>query len=332
MNSSYMDVDGFGPQIKENELIAIIQNHKEDQDRQLAFKTLLQRKSKKIQELAIHVLNDPLYDRRLQLTAANFLGKKASKDGVKNLCKALKNTKSKSLQSRLLNAIGKVGDLDALKALEGMSSKAALFARTLIAYRHGIKGYALPPVDTKRFSKRLKYAAISSIAITPARAKELNEMIETQLDILEAFKLPKLKLNCAGKDLYVMQSDAISEKQLLPTLQEAPSIPMKIFSVNDCPRRAVLSYYIMTHPVPEKDNAISVKLVTSSGKTAYSGEIVLKDNQFELSIKTAIDTVLPATTIKGVFNPKKGLFDFSELLSHLKLDTEKRKVPRKNIS
>ena len=107
---------------------------------------------------------------------------------------------------------------------------------------------------------------------------------------------------------------------------------MKIFSVNDCPRRAVLSYYIMTHPVPEKDNAISVQLVTSSGKTAYSGEIVLKDNQFELSIKTAIDTVLPATTIKGVFNPKKGLFDFSELLSHLKLDTEKRKVPRKNIS
>lgn len=331
MNSSNYNVGGFNHKVKEKELISIIKNRKEDHGRQLAFKTLVQRKSKKIQKLAVEVLNNPLYDRRLKLTAANFLSNNESKEGIKGLCRELRNAESKQLQSRILKAIGKVGGLEALKEIEGIKSREASFARSLIAYRHGIKSYALPTVKTKSFSKRSKYTAIEIMDITPAREKELNSMIEKQLDILGEFRLPKLKLNCTGNDLYLMQSNTISDKYLATKLLEGPSIPMKVFSVGDCPRRAVLSYYIMTTPIPGKENEINVQLVTPSGKKAYSGEVLVREKVLELSLGTAEDSVFPATQIKGNFDIDKGNFDFTSLFSHIKLDTRKRRVPEKLI-
>lgn len=324
-----MDVGGFGPQVKEKELLAIIRNRKEDLGRQLAFKTLVQRKSKKTRKLAIEVLNNPLYERRMKLTAANFLGNNVSKDGIKSLCRELRNAENKQLQSRILRSIGKVGGSEALKEIEDINSKDASFARSLIAYRHGIKGYTLPTVKTKGFSKRSKHIEIDSMVITPAREKKLNTMIETQLDILGAFTLPKLKLNCVGNDLYLMQSGHIPDKKLVTTMLKGPAIPMKVFSIGDCPRRAVLSYYIMTTPMPGKENEVDVQLITPSGRSAYSGGISIKKNGLELSIGTAEEAIFPATKIKGVFEPSSGRFDFTYLLSHIKLDTTKRRIPSK---
>ncbi|SEK45957.1 hypothetical protein SAMN04487910_0576 [Aquimarina amphilecti] len=331
MNSGYIDIDAFGSQVKEKELIAIIQNRKEDQGRQLAFKTLVQRKSKKMQKLSIEVLNNPLYDRRMKLIAANFLGKNTSKDGIKSLCKELRNAENKQLKSRVLRSIGEIGDLATIMEIEGIKSRDASFARSLIAYRHGIKGYALPTAKTKSFSKRSKHTEMSSITITPARENELNKMIETQLDILGEFRIPKLKLNCAGNDLYLMQSDKITNKHLSIKLLLGPSIPMKVFSVGDCPRRVVLSYYVMTTPIPGKENEINVQLITPSGRKAYYGEVSVNGKELNFSLGTVEDSIFPATQINGNFNINKDEFDFTSLLSNIKLDDKKRRIPKRII-
>jgi len=46
MNASNYDVAGFGPEVKDKQLVAIIHERKEDRGRQMALKALLQRNNK----------------------------------------------------------------------------------------------------------------------------------------------------------------------------------------------------------------------------------------------------------------------------------------------
>jgi len=315
MNASNYDVAGFGPEVKDKQLVAIIHERKEDRGRQMALKALLQRNNKLATKLAGEVLNNQFYDKRMKLVAATFLGENPSEEGVKCLCKELQRVENKQLRSKIIKSIGKTGGPESIKELEGLKTKEASFARSLIAYRHGIKGYYLPEIKNKKFSKRTKYSEIKPVAITAARKRKINELVETQLDVLGGYKQPKLKLNCSGNELYLMQSEAFSKKDLVPKMLEGPAIPLKIFEVNDCPRSAFLAYYVMTQPSAGKENELIVNLVTDSGRMAYSGLVEVKKEHLKVVIGTTEESVLPAVRIKGSYKPDSSKFEFESLFS-----------------
>lgn len=134
---------------------AIVEGRVESENRARAFDVLAAaRGAAAVGPLTIAARDDSL-DPAVRAAAVGHLGRIGGPDAEGVLIGLAADTKDPSLRMRIASALAKAGGPDAMRALDGLVDdpesrvrQRAAFARSVLAYRHGIAGYELPvPAD-----------------------------------------------------------------------------------------------------------------------------------------------------------------------------------------
>ncbi|MCH9660064.1 MAG: HEAT repeat domain-containing protein, partial [Bacteroidetes bacterium] len=276
---------------------------------------------------ALTVLDNPFFDKRMKLTAINYLAKYNTKPVVKCLRKTLRTEVDSGVKQKAMRALGRIGDITALPELQAQTGKVASRARTMIAYKNGLQEHYVPMVATKAFTKRTRHDEVRLSALSTKESKELTIALMRDSKSKDLYTRPLQKLEC-GNNKFVLAGNVTKDKLFGTQELNQPSIPLQVLVTNDCPNTVSMAYSVLLHPVPGT-NELQINLVSMRGDIHYTGVMRPNGKEWSFNLATAKDAILPAIKAEGSFNEVSGDLAFKEFMSATQLVVEAQKTPKK---
>lgn len=205
-----------------------------------------------------------------------------------------------ALSRRAFEALGRVGtpqtlaELKKIKAPAGPAARSLSFARSLIAYRHGLSGQklALPrkalvtPLDEDR-AQRLPVARLGArpwAALKPA--------LDGADLTLAPTDRPPLEILCGRERLLLIPNPALDGASPTPALKR-PLVAAVLMKHSPALARWYVLEYVFAHPA--KGGLAELVGVRPTGTVVHSGRIVAEGTALRLELQ-ALDSPLTAPT------------------------------------
>lgn len=205
-----------------------------------------------------------------------------------------------ALARRAFEALGRVGtpqtlaELKTLKAVAGPAARSLAFARSLIAYRHGLASHklALPrkagvtPLDASR-AQRLPVARLQ-----PRPWAALKPALEGADITLAPTERPPLEILCGRDRLLLLPNPALDAANAATALKR-PLVAAVLMKHSPTLARWFVAEYVFAHPA--QGMVATLIGVRPTGTVVHSGRIVAEGAGLRLELQ-ALDSPLAAPT------------------------------------
>jgi len=216
----------------------------------------IRRRPAQLRETLEAVVADPARPPEIRAIAAVGLGSLPDGRSAGALLKAAAS-KDGTLARRAIEALGRVGTPDTLALLRRLAAvpaaaqKSLAFARSLIAYRHGLEGerLALPrgarvtPVD------RARAASLPVGRLSAAAWAALKPALQGADAIVAPAARPPLEINC-GKDRFLLFVHPMLDGSAPGQALARPMVASVLMKWSPTLTRWFLAEYIFSHPAP----------------------------------------------------------------------------------
>jgi HEAT repeats len=231
-----------------------------------------------------------------RITAARELGFVANAGAERALLRRA-DVEHPRVQQAVLRALGAIGSPAALRALARLREPAdpavrrqLVFARALIAHRHGLEGVSLPPIDgeTRRPEQVGDRTTLTStMANAAATAKNRERLTGSVYGIDLAGRAAKLV--CGRAEWTVFFNRDVEPSQMATRLRERPWVLGLMAGWHGERRMAIVKHVILTTP---DGNGAHVDIVRRDGARIYTGRMTADGAKVRF---TLTDVDRPAT-------------------------------------
>ena len=245
------------------------------------------------------ILGDHAASIPARVTAARGLGFIATPDAERALLRRAR-VEHPRVQQAVLRAVGAIGTPAALPALARLpeptdraTRRQLVFARALIAHRHGLEGASLPPIDAEpRRPEQVgdRTTLTCTIASAAATAKNRERLKESVYGIKLATRAAKLV--CGSVEWTVFFNRDVEPSQMAKSLRKRPWVLGLMVGWHDARRIAVVKHLILTSP---DGNGARVDVVRRDGERIYVGRMTIDGAKVRFTI-TDIDRPATAPT------------------------------------
>jgi hypothetical protein len=306
--------------LAERTLVEVVRGRSEAAEPTEALRELLRRRPTRTPLLAEVVANR---DRpaETRASAAVALGKQTAPAAKDALMPALRDPDPLVVR-RAAEALGKVGDEQALAALEkvdpprGPVRRSVDFAKALISYRLGLDEYRLkrPPASEELPVERRRAQRLEA---TPLRRQALERVLADAAQELPGIPLTEqgaLRFSCGGHDFAVLLSKDLERQGDLTPLGRRGAVVGAVLERSPVEDRWFLSQYVFSDPGARGSSA-RLYGVRPSGVMTHVGELRTQEGpSFELR---ALDTrSSPPLALEGTYDPASKQLRFTRLLVH----------------
>jgi hypothetical protein len=301
------DEEAFPEGAPDEQLVAAAEGRAGDGRRIPAIRELDRRRSSSTTEALTGLAAEPTEPADVRAAALVALGHRDEEAARSALAAALDATEA-PVARRAAEALGRVGDGDALGALEsatvpdGPARRSAEFAKSLIAYRLGVDEHRLARPDDSAL-RDLDAEATQPVVVRTPDAEQLERAIADlarELPTLTASSTGALALTCGSSEYVVVLNGALQGGELLGRLQEAPAMPAVVVKLSGGLDRWFLHAYVLTHPA--EPGALELFLTRTTGDTALLGSARIESGRAVFSLRAVATPYSPAADIEGTFD------------------------------
>lgn len=205
-----------------------------------------------------------------------------------------------ALARRAFEALGRLGtpqtlaELKKLKAPAGPAARSLVFARRLIAYRHGLAGQKLSlpkkAVTTTLDESRARRLPVARLGSRPWAA--LKPALDGADVTLAPVDRPPLEILCGRERLLLLPNPALDSADPGPALKR-PLVAAVLMKLSQALGRWYVAEYLFAHPA--KGMVAEVIGARPTGTPVHRGRIVADGGQLRLQL-VALDSPLTAPT------------------------------------
>ena len=285
---------------------AIVRGRVESPDRVRAFDVLAAARGVGALGALSEAARDESLDPAVRAAAIGHLGRIGGRDAEGILAGLLSETKESSLRMRVALALAKAGGPDVLPAFEKFVDESephvrrrAEFARSVLAYRHGIAGYELP---TPSFEDLTPYPQEDGFTVRSERAS-LQEAATALADLgRDSYGLQLARDNIHGIDCgptrMVLALDEVAAKAMLSTRDDRPRI-LGIVG-QQSPEDGSYSVKWLVFSTPDKEET-QVSVHRQTGEPVLFGSAGGKRGTARFALSAVVAVGNPSATVEGDF-------------------------------
>lgn len=188
---------------------------------------------------------------------------------------------------------------DAVPALDPATAEHARFARSVIAYRHGLSGYELPVVDDERRLRPgddARSGTISMVAAQPEDAHRVIEQVQADSFGVSGDRAAVAMLSCGPRTLALVVDGGVAAEP--GRLFERPALPGFVALQADSDGSFSTAYLLLTMPDGQGGAHVSVNRPT--GPTAFFGEARHDGSVVRFTLDAVAAPGATAATITGM--------------------------------
>jgi len=320
--------------IGEEELVAAIQDDRQAMDPLVALKELVHRKSARVTPVLSAVVAEPRFPTDMRTAAAVELGKEVRPEHQRALIAGLRAGEPRVVR-RTAEALGRIGDHEALEALQTLplpsdpvAVRSITFARSLIAYRLGLGTQPIQPpqpADVLNLGET-KAATLRPAPINDDLMKRIAPRLRTELPAIPVALQRGIRLTCAGNAFVLLPHEQASE------MSKSSFVPAVVLKRSHSLGHFTLHLYILTHPV--KEGTLALFGVRPDGIVTYTGEVRVADPVFHFRVEALNTPYSPPVDVEGSFTPRDQRIEFKKALVSPTLASSQRRarVPQKDFS
>jgi hypothetical protein len=247
--TSHADVERLPAQMGEAELVALAQGTRPMPERLAAVKELAIRATPGATPVLTALLGNAAAPVELRSAAAMALGSEAKPETLRALQAALRVDDHRIVR-RAAESLGRVGGPDALPALRALrpqrdpaAARAVAFARSLIAYRHGLNEEWLKPpsVPVLQIDER-RALSLNPAPIGVDVARRIAAMQSRELPALPVAIDGGVSLTCAGNTLALVPHRRAAEAE------KTSAVPVILLKRSHSLEYFTVHLYILSHP------------------------------------------------------------------------------------
>jgi len=263
------------------------------------LRELVRRRPARLRETLEQIVADPARPPELRTIATVSLSGLRDSRSAPVLLSAAKSG-DPALARRAFEALGRVGtpetlaELKRIKAPAGPAARSLAFARSLIAYRHGLTGQklALPrkATVTALDDARAQRLPVARLAARPWAA--LKPSLDGADLTLAPSERPPLEILCGRERLLLIPNPALDGSSPAPALKR-PLVAAVLMKHSPALARWYVAEYVFAHPA--KGQVAELVGVRPTGTVVHSGLIVADGTGLRLQLQ-ALDSPLAAPT------------------------------------
>lgn len=210
-----------------------------------------------------------------------------------------------ALARRAVEALGRLGSPDDLPALrelrlpDGAAARSLAFARSLIAYRHGLDGerVALPRGSSASVLDPARARALPVSRLTAASWTALQPELQGAERSLAPVRQPPLEIHCGKDRLLLMVNPVLDNGATAVQALGQPRVAAVLMKFSPTLGRWFLAEYVLSHPV--RGGAAQLVGVRPSGRVVHTGTAARAGDGVQLQL-SALDSPLAAPTLVRV--------------------------------
>ena len=301
------DEEALPESASDEQLVATVEERIGGVGRTLAIKELGRRRSPLSTDVLTRLVSDRTEPEDVRTAATVALGHQDSEAAREALVAAL-SSREASVAHRAAEALGRVGDANALNALEsatvpeGPVSRSAGFAQSLIAYRLGIDDHRLPrPSEDALLDPDSENT--EPVEVRTPDTEELRRAIadlERDLPSMTASSGGALSLTCGNSEYVVVLNGELQRGEPLQRLQGAPAMPAVVLKLSGGLDRFYLHAYTLTHPVGPGD--LELLVTRTTGDTVLFGSARIENGRATFSLRATATPYSPTADLEGTFD------------------------------
>jgi hypothetical protein len=308
------------PSMSESELLTLVRRRPRSPLAAMALHELARRDPSRGRETAVAVAEDREAPAQLRAAAAVALADRGDPRAQRALLAAV-DSDDPGLVRRAAEALGRTGNEEALRRLEALRPPRAAgdrvaFARSLIAYRHGLDGPRLKRPDvTVPAVQRARAVPLTIQAMGEGAWEKLarEQMAPSELPAIPTASRGVVSLHCGDERLLLVPNRMLEEADALQQILRRPAIPAALMKWADSLDHWYVQRYLFSHPV----SSSRVELIGTSptGTVVYAGEAVREGEAMRFTLQ-ALDTPLsPPVLVTGAYEAHRGRLSLDEALA-----------------
>ena len=326
-----LDKEALPNTISEEELVAVVSGRRPGEDRHVALKEFLRRRSPRIGPVLRDLVVDRAAPAELRGAAAIALGGKRDPDNQTALIEALA-TAEPAVVRRASEALGRIGDEHALAALKrtrvepgGGTGRSVAFAQTLIGYRLGLGSERLEPPPAAELLHVARDRAVP-LTFTPVKTEAFRAArpsLEEALPAIAISEKGSIRFTCRSEHLWIVVPEEVAGERIGARLSDRSAVAAVVLKESTCPGGWYVYEYILSHP-QEGKNA-EVFGVRPSGIACHYGHMQPSGNKATLTLQALNTPLVPAIEFTAEYDGKKRKFAMTQaFLATAALETQKR--------
>ncbi len=326
METQAFDVEDFGSDLSDEELVAIVESGSEDS--LPALKALMERDSPESMRMAEKVLKGPDYHRRMKMTAVHYLESAGGPEQASLMVHELESGgMNPTLQRSMVKAVGKIGGKESFRALEKIKEapENLPFALSLLSYRHGLDNYFLEPGKARALELGTKLEEVRIVPISVRQKEALTRQFTPEKVESKVSLRPVAELVCQGNEFIVNAGPFFQQGGTLDQLWEHQAVPFLVLKKEECPELLAEKYFVLTHP-SEGEEHLTVSLLDPSGRLCYAGRIDKAEEGLGFYVRAVADSLTAPGEFRGNILPDLTI-QFEVAKSARTLAEGKPKVP-----
>jgi hypothetical protein len=204
------------------------------------------------------------------------------------------------LARRAVEALGRLGtpatlaELKKLQLPAGPAARSLAFARSLIAYRHGIDGerIALPPRATLTTIDERRAVALPAARLAPQAWAALKPALQGAETTIAPADKPPIEIRCGAERLLLVVNPLLDGAGAAQALGR-PLVAAVLMKFSPTLARWYLAEYVFAHPA--RAGAVQLVGARPSGRVVHGGSLTGAGAAWSLQLQ-ALDSPLAAPT------------------------------------
>lgn len=276
---------------------------------------------------ALHLSTD---DPPLRRAAAVALGRVVDADNQAALLGALGEA-DPVLVRLAASSLGRIADPSALTALgewtargPAATRRAVAFARTLVAYRHGLDDARLrrPPNRLVRSLSRQTAVPLEIQSVPPDAFDRAEDDLRSQAPGIALARDTSVRLSCLGEDLWIVLGDDAA-RDAGAHLARRAAVAAVVLKRNTCPPESwYVHEYVLSHPL--SDGSVAAFGVRPSGRMAHVGDVAPSAGASQLRLQALDVAGVPAVALTFAYGGPQTALEVREALRSPSVDASGR--------
>jgi hypothetical protein len=304
--SGSADQERLPESIGERELVAAVEGRSDTLGSREALEELSRRRSSRRTTVLTEVLADSKRPGDLRAAAAVELGRDNKASHRDALVGAL-GSRDHAVVRRAAEALGRIGDEDALAALRSLRPRSApvqrsvRFARTLISYRLGLDSDRLQPPGADELLEVQSQEAVP-VSVEPLTAPSLEEVVpdlRQQLPAIIVSTEGAHTITCGNERFLLVFNAEVHRRKTLARLGRRTTVIGVVFKRSAGLDRFYLHEYQLVDP--GQDGTPLLFGVRTTGVVTHFGQIGLKTEEADFTLRTLNTPYAPPVDIEGTY-------------------------------
>jgi HEAT repeats len=301
------DQERTGASVGERELVAAVEGRSETLGSREALQELSRRRSPRRTSVLTEVVADSGRPGDLRAAAAVELGRDNKASHRDALLAALR-ARDHAVVRRSAEALGRIGDEDALAVLRSLRPRSApvqrsvRFARTLISYRLGLDSDRLrPPAADELLEVQPQEAVpVSLLPLTAPSVEEVVPDLRQQLPAVTVSADGAHEITCGDQRFLLVFNAEVHRRRTLSWLSRRPAVAAVVFKWSAGLDRYYLHEYQLVDPGQGGEPLLFG--VRTTGVVVHFGPVGLRTQEADVSVRTVNTPYAPPVDIEGTYH------------------------------